>query len=712
MDNHSGGAVVIPFDQVQADAGHQIGSEGVTVGSLYQNLRPLGVEVPNGFIVTAEFLKQLVAGNRLADEFASKLNRLDPSNLHELFAVGGKLRASVVGADLPDSCTEAVIQAYLLLQQEYGERPDVWLRPSLCDQTDVMPKVTGSDGLFLNITGVRELIQHIKLCFATLFSDRAISFRLKHQLPPIPSAMSIVVQKMVRADRSVSGYMLTADPESGWDNTLLVDASWGLRDLIRRGTVVPDEFLMFKPKLREGRACILRRTLGTKRKKLVYRDSELTGVHIREVHVPEADQRSFCLDDARLVELGRLGLTVENLIREKRSVELPLSIEWAIDSVTQHLVVSRVESLNLEPSLPSMEVELPAKASQELAHGRGIGQGNTQGAARVLLDAEQIDDLQPGEILVTTSLEPEWRDALDKISGIMVENGSASSFGARMARAAQIPMLIAQEPIMSLIKTGDYLSLSCATDGVARAWRGPALVKAPRWRHKVQAALDTPFMLALRTPAQALWASSLPAAGVGLVRMEHILLSTVGIHPQIANAPERLPEQLRERLDQSTAGYKDLKQFVIQRIAEGAAMVAAAFYPREVIVRLSDYTSEEFTSLFGGTESEATQDHPVYESQGGASGYLSERYRASFELECAALRRVREAMGFHNLSLMTPRVRSVAEAEALQLALSTLGLARGHKDLKIYLMCDLPINALLSDQFLSYYDGMCLGLET
>ncbi|NVK32558.1 MAG: hypothetical protein HWE20_16255 [Gammaproteobacteria bacterium] len=713
MNEHNASAppLILDFGSVNTELESYVGEEATTISTFYADLKHQKITVPYGFIVTPEVLRLCLAHDNLENSIVERLN-ISETDLHRLFLAGNKVRSSIMHASWPEEVTRAIVNAYNRMESQYGAEPEVWLRPSCAQDADVSSSVTGTDTRFLNIAGLDEVIAHIKRAYATLFTDRAIAYRLHNNLPPIPTGFSLVIQKMAHADRTSSGIMFTSDPDTGWSNAMVINANYGLRDLIYRGSIVPDEFVLYKPKIADNHASILSSTLGSKRRKLVYQADSLTGFQVREVRVPAEDADKFCLTEAQLLELGKIAIALEELVKQNHRIALPLAVEWAIDSNSGELVISRVEHLTGFSAFSAEDYyDTTASADHILARGRAIGRGIATGETRVLDDVAEADQLKPGDILVTTSLEPEWADQLKGLAGVIVENGAATSRGARIVRDLGIPMLIAREQVTDMFKDGEVITLGCGLDGIAVAWRSQGTTPpAQPWTQKLEMADHKPLMISLSRPSLALAAAHLDGAERVVLELEHIYRSVIGVHPDLAEHLDLIEGDAIKLVNRRIAGFRDLGQFILGRLSESIASVAAAFYPREVIVRLSNFTSNDLLTLLGGTQLEIPERDPTLGLR-GAARYLSDTHKSSFEYECQAIYNVRERFGFGNVSVMVPFVRAGDEARRISAQLNRHGLKNHPDGPRHILMCNLPINLLMPESFMPFFDAACVDIE-
>lgn len=677
-----------------------VGGKNASLGEMYCALSGQGVNVPNGFATTAAAYRLYLEHNHLSEQIKALLNQLDISDVNQLAATGAKIRNWLLHSEIPPALADDITAAYRTLEQQYGPNPDVAVRSSATAEDLPNASFAGQQETYLNIRGTRNLLATCKKVFASLFTDRAISYRIDKGFDHMAVALSIGVQKMVRSDLASSGVMFTIDTETGFRDAVFITGAYGLGENVVQGAVNPDEFYVFKPTLATHRP-ILKRQLGEKAIRMVY-DRSGQGTH--NVGVSANQRQQFCLSDDEILQLARFAVSIE------QHYGRPMDIEWAKDGETGGLFIvqARPETVEAGKATHIQEIFRLSTHGEVIATGKSIGQRITSGRARVILQAADMNQLLPGEILITDITDPDWEPVMKIAAGIITNRGGRTCHAAIVARELGIPAVVGCGDATQHISSGSELTLSCAEGDTGLVYRGILPYEVERIDLSRLAKPRTHIMLNLADPEQAFELSRLPVDGVGLARMEFIINNTIRIHPRALIEYDQLAPTLRDHIAPLIAGYASPCEYYIQRLAEGIGTIAAAFYPRPVIVRMSDFKSNEYAALIGGSQYEPEEENPMIGFR-GASRYPSAVFADCFALECAALRQVREVMGLSNLEAMIPFVRTVDEATRVLEIMSKHGLTRGEKDLKINLMCEIPANALLADEFLAHFDGFSIG---
>jgi len=693
------------FADVDINDIDQVGGKNASLGEMYRKLSAHGIRVPNGFATTSTAYQHYMVQNNLVDKVRAALENLDTRDVKALALTGRQIRSWILHAKMPDDLAKEIIAAYEKLGEEYGEYPDVAVRSSATAEDLPGASFAGQQETYLNISGRRNLILTCKRVYASLFTNRAISYRVDKGFSHFDVALSIGVQKMVRADSGASGVMFTIDTESGFDNVILINAAWGLGENVVQGTVNPDEFYVFKSTL-EKHQPIIRRYLGKKDIKMVYTHDTTAGLSTHNVEVSVEQQHQYCINDEDVLKLARFALTIE------KHYGCPMDIEWAKDGETGELFIlqARPETVHSDENKQyqiTYKLEQTEKP-QPIVVGKSVGKRIASGKACVILDASEMHKLKPGEVLVTDITDPDWEPIMKIASAIVTNRGGRTCHAAIIARELGVPAIVGCADATHKLKTADEITVSCAEGDSGFIY--PGLLKFSVLKRDVSE-LETPkthIMLNLANPELAFEASRLPVSGVGLARLEFIINTSIRIHPRALLEYDSLPENLQHKVSKITAGFKSPVEYYEKKLAEGIGMIAAAFYPRQVIVRLSDFKSNEYASLIGGDLFEPQEENPMIGFR-GAYRYPSKEFRDCFEMECRALKIVREQMGLTNVDIMIPFVRSVDEGKKTLMLLSEFGLSRGDDALKIYLMCEIPANAILADQFLDDFDGFSIG---
>ena len=694
------------FGDVGIDDIEQVGGKNASLGEMYQNLSAQGIKVPNGFATTSEAYHHYMVQNNLVEKVRNALEGLDTSDVNALARVGRQIRSWILHAEMPEDLAVEIVAAYEKLAEEYGEYPDVAVRSSATAEDLPGASFAGQQETYLNISGRRNLVLTCKRVFASLFTDRAISYRVDKGFNHMDVALSIGVQKMVRADTGSSGVMFTIDTESGFAGVVLINAAWGLGENVVQGAVNPDEFYVFKKTLSDQHSPIVRRQLGEKAIKMVYSHDSTAGLSTRNVEVAAEDQRRFCINDDDVLQLARYAVIIENHYGR------PMDIEWAKDGENGELFIlqARPETVQSEVNKQyQTQFKLDSQDKpQALIVGKSIGKRIANGTACVIADAGDMHKLKKGEVLITDITDPDWEPVMKIASAIVTNRGGRTCHAAIIARELGIPAIVGCGDATSRIKTGQEVTVSCAEGDTGYVYPGVLQYSEDKIDVSGLTKPKTRIMLNLANPELAFEASNLPVDGVGLARLEFIINNSIRVHPRALLEFDDLDEALKAEISALISGYKNPTDYYIQKLAEGIGTIAAAFYPRQVIVRMSDFKSNEYASLIGGSLFEPHEENPMIGFR-GAYRYPSKEFKSCFKLECQAIRLVRENMGLNNVDIMIPFVRSVVEGQSILKLLSEFGLARGSDNLKTYLMCEIPANALLADKFLKDFDGFSIG---
>lgn len=693
--------LVLWLDQVRMSDIARVGGKNASLGEMIANLQGLGVQVPGGFATTAEAYRGFLAQDGLAERIAARLRDLDPENLSELARAGEDIRSWISSAPLPKALEEAVRAAYRELSRRNGGEVAVAVRSSATAEDLPDASFAGQQETYLNVRGEEAVLAHLKQVFASLYTDRAIAYRAHHGFAHEEVALSAGIQQMVRADQGASGVMFTLDTESGFREVVFITATWGLGELLVQGQVNPDEFYLYKPALRAGRHAILRRQLGGKQQRMVFAPPG-SPERVRVEPTPEALRQRFCLSDEEAVELARQALAIE------AHYGRPMDIEWAKDGETGRLYILQARPETVRSRATRIERYHLKERGQVLAEGRAIGQKIGVGIARVVRSLAEIGRVGVGEVLITDMTDPDWEPVMKRAAAIVTNRGGRTCHAAIIARELGIPAVVGCGNATEAIRDGEPITVSCAEGDTGYVYAG----RLPFERIEADlGALPEPplkIMMNVGHPERAFDFAQLPHRGVGLARLEFIIARQIGVHPRALLEYDQQEPDLRAEIDRLSAGYPDPVSFYVERLSEGIATIAAAFAPHPVIVRLSDFKSNEYANLLGGKRYEPVEENPMLGFR-GASRYVSPAFRPCFALECRAIRRVREAMGLENVWLMVPFVRTVEEAREVVAALAEEGLERGKAGLKLIMMCELPSNALLAERFLEHFDGFSIG---
>jgi pyruvate,water dikinase len=698
---------------IRLDDVPRVGGKTASLGELYGELGAAGVRVPNGFAITAVAYRALLDRDGLRDRLARILKDVTGEDVAALATAGARLRALVESAPLPSGLADEIVTAYRTLAREYGAEPAVAVRSSATAEDLPQASFAGQHESYLGVRGEAALLAACRRCFASIFTDRAIVYRVQNGFDHLSVALSIAVQKMVASDRGSSGVMFTLDPDSGFPDVVLINAAWGLGEAIVQGQLDPDEFWLFKPTLRAGHRALLKRKIARKTWKLALDPDGRPA----QVPVPAEAQRVASLTDPEALELARFALAIEAHYGRRAGHPVPMDIEWAKDADDGRLYIlqARPETIHgvkqgaQRGALLEIFALQPGGPRERLASGAAIGQRIGVGATRRLDGPGDLEAFKPGEVLVASMTDPDWEPIMKRAAAIVTDRGGRTCHAAIVSRELGVPCVVGTGDGSRVLADGQVVTVSCAEGEVGSVYRGAL----PFERRQVDLAsmprTATRVMLNVGNPGEAFRLAALPNDGVGLARIEFIIASFVRVHPLALLHPERVADAAaRAEIDALTAGYADRGEYFVERLAEGVAMIAAAFYPKDVIVRLSDFKSSEYAGLLGGRGFEPTEGNPMLGFR-GAFRYAHPHYREAFGLECRALRRVREEMGFTNVKLMVPFCRTPAEGRRVLDLLAANGLARGGNGLEVYVMAEIPSNAILADEFAALFDGFSIG---
>lgn len=691
------------FDQLGMNDVERVGGKNASLGEMISNLAGAGVTVPGGFATTAHAYREFLAHDGLNERINQALSSLDVDDVNELARVGAQIRQWVVDTPLPPAFENALRDSYAALQARHPSLK-VAVRSSATAEDLPDASFAGQQETFLNIEGFDNIRQAVHEVFASLFNDRAISYRVHRGYAHENVALSAGVQKMVRSETGASGVMFTLDTESGFDDVVFVTASWGLGETVVQGAVNPDEFYVHKPTLAAGRPAVLRRNLGSKLIQMVYTDDTSAGRSVETVDVPLSKRERFCINDDQVMALARQAVIIE------QHYGRPMDIEWALDGDDGRLYIvqARPETVVSQQQGGTLERFQLKEKGRTLVSGRAIGQRIGRGAVKVVFSPEDMEKVEPGDVLVTDMTDPDWEPIMKRASAIVTNRGGRTCHAAIIARELGIPAVVGCTDATDVLTDGRDVTVSCAEGDTGQVYDG--LLEFERKVTSVDAMPEIPFkiMMNVGNPDRAFSFASLPNAGVGLARLEFIINRMIGVHPKALLEYDTLSAELQQSIDLRTAGYADPVSFYVDKLVEGISTLAAAFYPQRVIVRLSDFKSNEYENLIGGKLYEPGEENPMLGFR-GASRYISDAFRACFELECRALKYVREEMGLSNIEIMVPFVRTTEEASQVVDLLAANGLKRGDNGLRLIMMCELPANALLADEFLEYFDGFSIG---
>ncbi|HTY32176.1 phosphoenolpyruvate synthase [Mycobacterium sp.] len=696
------------FEEIGIDDVPVVGGKNASLGEMYQKLSGQGIRVPHGFATTAQAYRHMLDRADAWDALHAELDGLDPDDVSGLAHRGKRAREIVYGAGLPDDLAAEIVAAYRMLQAEYGEEVSLAVRSSATAEDLPTASFAGQQETFLNIRGAESLLDACRRCFASLFTDRAIHYRIDQGFDHFKVSLSIGVMKMVRSDLASSGVIFTIDTESGFSDVVFVTGAYGLGENVVQGAVDPDEFYVHKPTYLAGHRAVLRRLVGDKAVKMVFVEGG-TKETTRNIPTPKADRARFCITDEDVLELAGYACTIE------RHYGRPMDIEWAKDGLDGRLYIvqARPETAASQRSLTTVETYVlqgnGPQGKEVLTEGRSVGEKIASGVAKRIDNPDHLSDFRPGQVLVADTTTPDWEPVMKTAAAIVTNRGGRTCHAAIIARELGIPAVVGAGDATTSIPDGEVVTVSCVEGDTGRVYRGEVGFHVDRTEVAGLQRPRTQIMVNLGNPDLAFKTSFLPNDGVGLARMEFIVSEYIKVHPMALLHPEKVgdAEALRE-IERLTRGYPDGGAFFVERLSEGIGTIAAAFWPKPVVVRMSDFKTNEYASLVGGGAFEPTESNPMIGFR-GASRYAHPAYAEGFALECRAMRRVREEMGLTNVVIMLPFVRRVAEADLVLQTMADLGLRRGENGLEVYAMCEIPNNVVLLDQFAQRFDGFSIG---
>jgi len=680
----------------------QVGGKNASLGEMIGALSAAGIRVPGGFATTAQAFREFLAHDGLDRRIDAALRALDPDDVTALAACGAQIRDWIVRCPFPAKLEQDIRSNYQELERTTSSDTSFAIRSSATAEDLPEASFAGQQETYLNIRGIDNVLESIRHVFASLYNDRAISYRRHQGFAHGSVALSAAVQQMVRSDLGASGVLFTLDTESGFRGVVFITSAYGLGELVVQGAVNPDEFYVHKPMLEQGRPAIVRRSLGSKLQKMVFGRSSEAGRSTRVLDVPEAERNRFSLSDPDVLELARTAVAIE------RHYGRPMDVEWAKDGTDGRLYVLQARPETVK-SHKRVEERYTLKGSARvLASGRAIGHKIGSGAVRLVPDASQMARVKEGDVLVTDMTDPNWEPVMKLAAAIVTNRGGRTCHAAIIARELGIPAVVGCGDATGRLKDGQPVTVSCADGETGNVFDGRLPFEVSTRERGEMPSIPVKIAMNVGNPQLAFDFAQLPNAGVGLARLEFIINNEIGVHPRACLEYAELPAALRSKLDDVTRGYPDARSFYREKMVEGVATIAAAFWPKPVIVRLSDFKSNEYKKLLGGERYEPDEENPMLGFR-GASRYLAPSFRACFELECAAMKKVRDEIGLTNVELMVPFVRTVAEAREVVKLLAQNGLERGNNGLRIVMMCELPSNALLAEEFLELFDGFSIG---
>lgn len=700
-------ALILWFDQVGIKDIGLVGGKNASLGEMIQQLQPKGINVPQGFAITAYAYWYFITYANLEQQLRQLFAKLDVEDLKNLRDCGQRARSLILNTLFPPKLETEILSAYQKLSDRYGQNTDVAVRSSATAEDLPDASFAGQQETYLNIKGGKAVLDATRQCFASIFTDRAISYRALKGFDHLNIALSVGIQKMVRSDLATSGVMFSIDTETGFKNAALITAAYGLGETVVQGAVNPDEYLVFKPTLREGFKPILEKRLGTKAIKMVYEMGQTT----KNINVPISEQKKYALSEDEILKLAQWTVMIEDHYSQVRQCYSPMDIEWAKDGLTGELFIvqARPETVQSQKTGRVLENYKLQGQGRILVTGRAVGDKIGQGKARIMTNIKNMDQFQPGDVLVTHRTDPDWEPIMKKASAIITNSGGRTCHAAIIARELGIPAIVGSINATEILNTGDQITVSCAEGEEGKVYQGliPFVVEETVLDHLPKT--QTKIMMNVGNPEEAFKLSAIPNDGVGLARLEFIIANHIQTHPLALIHFDQLEDQtVKQQISKLTEQYKHKPDFFVDKLAQGISMIAAAFYPNPVIVRMSDFKSNEYANLLGGRQFEPIEENPMIGWR-GASRYYDPKYQEAFALECQALKRVRNEMGLANVIPMIPFCRTPEEGKKVLAEMAKHGLVRGQEGLQVYVMCELPSNVLMADEFCQVFDGFSIG---
>jgi pyruvate,water dikinase len=698
------------FKEISIDDVPLVGGKNASLGEMYRELTDKDIKIPNGFAITADAYWHVLKSAGVLEELKKTLEGLDIDDVTDLAKRGKKARNLILDAGIPDDLWDEIKTAYDKLCEQYGEDTDVAVRSSATAEDLPNASFAGQQETYLNIHGYHSLKDACSRCFASLFTDRAISYRENNGFDHFKVGLSIGVMKMVRSDLASSGVIFTIDTESGFENVVFITGAYGLGENVVQGLVNPDEFYVFKPTLKDNFKPIIKKQKGSKEIKMIYGRGD-SRVLTRNVDVPEAERKQYCINDEEVLQLAKFAMTIEDHYSQKRGKHVPMDIEWAKDGETGELFIvqARPETVQSLKRKDVLETYYLDDSSDVIVTGRSVGAKIATGKVHVIPDVSQLNEFNAGEILVADTTTPDWEPVMKKAAAIITNKGGRTCHAAIVSRELGIPAVVGAEDATEILKNDMDVTVSCAEGDAGRVYEGILPFHIETVELEGIEKTKTKIMMNLGNPEEAFALSMIPNDGIGLARLEFIITSYIKVHPMALIHPEKIEdEEVLEEIDKLTGRYENKADFFVEKLAQGVATITASFHPKPVVVRMSDFKSNEYETLIGGEYFELEENNPMLGFR-GASRYYDERYREGFALECKAMKKVRDEMGLTNLILMIPFCRRIEEAEKVLEEMKKNDLVRGENGLQVYMMTEIPSNVLLIDEFSQYFDGFSIG---
>lgn len=701
---------ILWFDEIGIDDINLVGGKNASLGEMYHNLKKKNVQVPSGFAITASAYRYVLEKSGAFDALKTILYGLNHKNSQILASTGKKAREIILQCELPSDLQEEIIGAYHKLSAQHKQKNiDVAVRSSATAEDLPTASFAGQQESYLNIHGEKELLLACKRCFASLFTNRAIAYRCEQKIDHLTSYLSIGVQNMIRSDLASAGVIFTLDTETGFPNVVFITGSYGLGESVVQGTVNPDEFYVFKPTLKQGYKPIIDKVIGNKTSKIIYANNIKNPT--KRINTPLEDRKKFCLNDKEILQLAKWAVDIEDHYSKKNGRWTPMDLEWAKDGITGklYIVQARPETVQSQKNRNIIEEYVLLQKSSVILKGKSVGNKIAQGNAHIIKDPKEIGQFKPGEILVTDLTDPDWVPIMRIASAIVTNRGGRTSHAAIVSRELGLPCIVGTNNATEVIKNGQPITVDCSEGEHGIIYDGLLKFKVNTIDVQKIPNPKTKIMVNVGYPDEAFALSLLPSEGVGLAREEFIVTEYIRIHPMALVKFEKVKDpQIRKQINALTSGYSDKSQFFIDKLAMGVATIAASFYPKDVIFRFSDFKTNEYVNLIGGKYFEPKEENPMIGWR-GASRYYSEGYKEGFALECKAIKKVREEFGLKNLKIMIPVCRTIEEGKKVLQVIKKNGLVQGKDGLEVYVMCEIPSNVVLADQFCDIFDGFSIG---
>ncbi len=702
------------FSELGIEDVEQVGGKNASLGEMYQNLTQEGIRIPNGFAITAEAYCHILDDNNAWEKLHKQLDVFDPDDIAQLQKRGKICREIIHSCTLPDDLISQIKSAYEKLKAQYGEDITLAVRSSATAEDSPEASFAGQNESYLNISGLNALLDAYKQCLASNFTDRSIHYKFYHGFDYLKVYLSVVVMKMVRSDIGESGVMFSIDPETGFKDVVFINAAYGLGENIVQGSIDPDSFYAHKPTFKKGYRTVLKRKLGDKVLKMVFTDEidkkNTSTQYTKNISTPKEEQTKFCISDEDVMLLTQYAIKIEEHYSKQAGYEKPMDIEWAKDGLDGHIYIvqARPETVESRKKEAHLEMYSLNERSKILIEGQAVGTKIGSGKIRKITDASRLGEFKKGDVLLTDTTSPDWEPVMKIASAIITNSGGRTCHAAIVSRELGIPAIVGAKNASEILKEGQEVTVSCAEGETGFVYEGLLDFKIKKTDLSSIPITKTQIMMNLGNPGLAFSLASLPVAGIGLARMEFIISSSVKAHPMSIVHPEKLDESTRQKIDELTSSYDKLETFFIKTLSEGVASIASSVYPKPCVVRMSDFKTNEYATLLGGKFFEAHEANPMIGFR-GAARYSHPNYEEGFALECAAMKRVREEMGFDNVILMIPFCRRVEEGQKVLDTMAKYGLERGKNGLKIYVMCEIPNNVILIDAFCELFDGISIG---